>query len=87
MKILKFYSATCGPCKVLEKNLQQTDIPYESIDVSSEIGIRIASQFGVHSVPTLIAVDNTGTVKASHVGLMTVDKLKKWYEEIVQVSV
>lgn len=83
MKILKFYSTTCGPCKVLEKNLQQTDIKYESIDIGSEIGARIASQFGIRFVPTLLAVDNTGTVVSQHVGLMTVDKLKKWYEEII----
>lgn len=33
MKVLKIYSRTCGPCKVLESNLQLAGIPHESIDV------------------------------------------------------
>lgn len=35
MKVLKIYSRTCGPCKVLESNLQLAGIPHESIDVQS----------------------------------------------------
>ena len=38
MKVLKIYSRTCGPCKVLESNLQLAGIPHESIDVQSVEG-------------------------------------------------
>ena len=32
--IIKFYSPTCGPCKVLDKNLKTANIGYTSINVA-----------------------------------------------------
>ena len=34
MKIIKFYSTSCGPCKVLDSNLKKAGIEYESIDAN-----------------------------------------------------
>ena len=36
MKIIKFYSDTCGPCKVLDSNLKKAGIDYESINANSD---------------------------------------------------
>ena len=38
MKLIKIYSKTCGPCKVLEKNLVESGVEYDSVDVTSEEG-------------------------------------------------
>ncbi|MNJ90533.1 Thioredoxin [compost metagenome] len=56
MEILKFYSTTCGPCKMLapvvktvseENGVQVTDINIED-------QFEIAEQYGVMKVPTLV---------------------------------
>ena len=36
MKIIKFYSDTCGPCKVLDSNLKKASINYESINANND---------------------------------------------------
>ena len=62
MKVLKIYSRTCGPCKVLESNLQLAGIPHESIDVQSMQGEDIAAKYKVRAVPTLILINDEGNV-------------------------
>ena len=37
MKILKFYSDSCGPCKVLTKNLKEAGIDVENIDIYTTV--------------------------------------------------
>ena len=81
MKILKIYSKTCGPCKVLENNLQLVGIPHESIDVQSIQGEDIVSKYEVKAVPTLILVDEEGNVVKKHSGLLSVQELKEFCNE------
>ena len=81
MKILKIYSKTCGPCKVLENNLQLAGIPHESVDVQSAQGEDIVDKYEVKTVPTLILVDDEGNVLKKHSGLLNVQELKEFYNE------
>lgn len=81
MRILKFYSSTCHPCRILEKNLQEVGIDHESVDIGTDEGLSMAMQYGVRSTPTLLAVDDNGSIIKSKAGLMTVDQLKEWYNE------
>lgn len=78
MKILKFYSNTCGPCKALEKNLQEAGVDYESIDVENEEDL--VDKYSVRSVPTLLKIDEDKVV-ARNIGVMTVDQLKEWCKD------
>lgn len=77
MKVLKIYSRTCGPCKVLESNLQLAGIPHESIDVQSVQGEDIE----IRTVPTLILVDDEGNVVKRHSGLLGIQELKEFCNE------
>jgi thioredoxin len=56
MKILKFYSQSCAPCKMLTpilESIQQTyDVEVQSVDVEKEP--RLAMTYAVRSVPTLV---------------------------------
>ena len=79
--IYKFYSSTCGPCKVLESNLQFAGIPHESIDVQSIQGEDIASKYEVRTVPALILVDDDGNVIKRHNGILGVQELKEFCNE------
>ena len=81
MKVLKIYSRTCGPCKVLENNLQLAGIPHESVDVQSMQGEDIAAKYEVRTVPTLILVDDGGNVVKRHNGLLGVQELKEFCNE------
>lgn len=81
MKVLKIYSRTCGPCKVLESNLQLAGIPHESIDVQSIEGENIIDKYEVRAVPTLILIDDEGNVMKRHTGLLGIQELKEFCNE------
>jgi len=76
MKLIKIYSKTCGPCKVLEKNLVESGVDYDSVDVASEEGEDIVEKYGVRAVPTLLLVDDNGTLLNKHTGILNVDEIK-----------
>ena len=76
MEILKFYSKTCGPCKVLERNLKQTDIVYKNIDVTSEEGLALLDKYNIISVPTLVKIDGD-KIDIKH-GVISPEDLEKW---------
>ena len=77
MKILKFSSATCMPCKQLTKMIDGLDHEVKSLfeEYTSENDITKFMQFNVRSVPTLIAVDESGNELRRSTGMMTEDKL------------
>ena len=76
MKLIKIYSKTCGPCKVLEKNLVESGVEYDSVDVTSEEGEDLIEAYGVRAVPTLLLVDDNGTLLNKHTGILNVDEIK-----------
>lgn len=80
-KIIKLYADWCGPCKVLESNLQLANIPHESVDIQSEEGCNIVDKCKVRTVPTLILMDDEGNVLKKHSGLLNVQELKEFCNE------
>ena len=77
MKIIKFYSDTCGPCKVLDSNLKKAGIEYESINANDDENDVLVEKYKIRAVPTLIKEDN-GIEIARHTGIMTEEQLKYW---------
>ena len=77
MKILKFSSATCMPCKQMAKVIDELDDDTKSLfeEYTSENDITKFMQFNVRSVPTLVAVDESGNELRRSTGMMTEDKL------------
>ena len=45
MKLVKVYSETCGPCKVLERNLQDANIEHKSIDFLTDEGEEFVNKY------------------------------------------
>lgn len=81
MKLIKIYSKTCGPCKVLERNLVESGIKYDSVDITSEEGGDLTDTYGVRAVPTLLLVDDNGTLIKKHVGILNVEEIKSFANE------
>lgn len=77
MKILKFSSATCMPCKQLAKIIDGLDEDVKSLfeEYTSENDITKFMQFNVRSVPTLVAVDDSGNELRRSTGMLQRDKL------------
>lgn len=84
-KLLKFYSPLCGPCKVLEKNLKDSNIEYVDVNIFGDacydgLGTteHLIEHYNIRSVPTLIKIDETGEELGRHVGIMNVEQLKEF---------
>ena len=73
--ILKFYSPLCGPCKVLEKNLQEAGVKYDSVNVFEDEN-NLADKYDIRSIPTLVKLSPIGELIAKSTGVMTVEQIK-----------
>lgn len=83
MKLLKFYSPSCAPCRVLapmvDRAAVELQLGVEGIDVTQEP--ELAVQFDVRAVPTLVLVGDDSDYITSKVGIMTESSLFEWLEE------
>jgi len=75
MKILKFYSDTCVPCKELSKTLETVKDQITNVDVFD--GIDLAILHGVRKVPVTIFLDDQDNEFARLVGTYTLDTFEK----------
>ena len=80
MKVLKFSSQTCMPCKQLGKIIETLDSDTKARfqDVKSETDITVFMKYGVRAVPTLIVIDEAENEVRRHTGMMTKDELVKF---------
>ena len=65
-KIIKFYSPTCGPCKVMSKHLEEvtkaTGVEVQDIDITDEGNEALLDEWKPRTVPTVIVIDNNDEV-------------------------
>ena len=87
MKLYKFYSQGCGPCKVVDKNIKEVGVKYIAINIMNESEYSspdgdydLLEQFGIRNVPTLVITDDEGKIKDKFVGVVTTAKLKELIE-------
>lgn len=81
MRLVKIYSQTCGPCKALERILNNANIEHESIDINSQEGGEMIEKYDIRAVPTLLLLDKEGEMLNKHVGVLNVEDLKKFVNE------
>lgn len=77
MKIIKFYSDTCGPCKVMDSNLKKAGIEYESININEDENYPMVEKYKIKSIPTIIKEKDNLEVDR-FTGIMTAEQLKIW---------
>lgn len=76
MKILKFYSDTCGPCKVMSENLAKAEIPCTEIDVYDENNEGLIEKYDITGIPTLVILDDRDEVVEKFTGITSIDAIK-----------
>lgn len=79
MKVLKFYSDTCGPCKVLTKTLEPVKDQITEVNVFEDMDL--AQQYGVRKVPTTVFIDDNNQEVSRIVGTYTLEEYHESYLE------
>jgi thioredoxin 1 len=63
MKLIKFYTTWCGPCKTQSMMLKQIDLTgVELIEVDAEADQQLANQYNIQSVPVMILLKHDAEV-------------------------
>ena len=83
MEILRFTATWCQPCKALAQQLEELGLDKEVTVIDIDEQSALAIQYGVRSVPTLVAVDNNKEVKRM-VGVKAKDILLDWFPKSVE---
>ena len=78
MEVLRFTASWCQPCKALAQQLEELGLDKEVTVIDIDEQQDLAIQYGVRSVPTLIAVDNNKEVKRM-VGVKAKDLIIDWF--------
>lgn len=57
-KVLKFFSPTCGPCKVMSKNLEGLDgVEVQEVDITDDANEELLDKYNIRTVPTVVVLD------------------------------
>ena len=84
MKVYYFTGEWCGPCRVLKPIAKEvsleTGIPIDFVDVQQNRALADAMQ--VTNIPTLIGVDNVGTVVFRHTGMTSKSALSAMFKKM-----
>ncbi len=82
MEVLRFTASWCQPCKALAQQLEELGLDKDVTVVDIDEQQDLAIQYGVRSVPTLVAVDNNKEIKRM-VGVKAKDLLLDWFPKSV----
>jgi len=85
MKILKFYTNTCPPCRMFAPIVQAVvnelnGVIMESVNATEQR--QLAQKFNITAVPTLVVLKNDRVVGQKS-GLQSRPALKSWLEELL----
>lgn len=78
MKILKFYTPTCMPCRALGKILEQVDVEVENINAMEDIAA--VDTYNICTTPTLIFLNENGEEVERTIGMKTLSEIQEIIE-------
>lgn len=75
-KILKFYSETCGPCKVMNNTLKDLkDVEIEDIEINEEGSLKLIEEYNISTVPTIVVCEDNEIVQ-KFIGITPIEVIK-----------
>lgn len=77
MKVLKFFTEFCSPCRTMSVQLAELGLNVESVDAIKNRDL--VEKYSVMAVPTLVKVDEEGNEIARLRGAQTAEKLKEFF--------
>ena len=83
--LLDFWATWCGPCRMLAPVLEQIEAEYPEIcfcKINVDEQPRLAGQFGIVSIPTLIFLKNGEVIKKS-IGYLDADSLRAVIDGVI----
>ena len=69
MRIVKYGSSWCGPCRLATKTLQESGIPFEDIDIDNNP--EAVGDLKISRIPHIVFKDENDNVLHTHVGGLT----------------
>ena len=76
-RILKFYSETCGPCKVMSKRLADLkDVEIQDVDIADEDNESLLDEWKIRTVPTIVVLAEDNTLLAEFKGITPIEKIQ-----------
>lgn len=82
-KIYYFSANWCSACKAMKSNFEKKmkeypNVPYEYIDVESDLGVELSSQFGIRNLPTLVFLSEEGNTHTKVTGNDAYKEIEKY---------
>ena len=85
MKIYKFFSPTCGPCKVLARNLEKANVAPIAVDITDEDNAPLVEKYQVKSIPTLVIESEDGKLISKSSKLLNPIQITDFIKEAINV--
>lgn len=79
MKIVKYGSSWCGPCRLATKTLQDSGLPFEDVDIDDNP--EAAGDIKITRIPHIVFMDDNNNVIHTHIGALTKPELDKIIED------
>lgn len=76
-KILKFYSESCAPCKVMSNKLKELDVEVKDIDIADDSSIDLCNKYSIRTVPTIIVLDENDELVSIFKGIVPIENIKE----------
>lgn len=79
MKILKFYTDTCMPCRMVGKLLESMNLAVDSINALQDVAM--VEEYNVCTTPTLVFLNDENKEVARTIGPVTKGQIQKIIDE------
>ncbi len=77
-KVLKFYSETCAPCRVMSKTLKELkNAKVQDVDVTDESNSDLLDKWKIIAVPTVVVLSEDDTLLAEFRGVTPIEKIQE----------
>jgi thiol-disulfide isomerase/thioredoxin len=78
MRIVKYGSSWCGPCRMATETLNKSGLPYEDVDIDNNPDV--AMELKISRIPHIQFFDDNNNLVHTHIGGLTSSDLNNIIE-------